>query len=123
MSYALRPSVEVGGKLAIRNLAEVKKQMRMFLSMGMRKCQLLCFVQSDGRARLFGVVTFCRKYIEQEPELVAWIREEGQRIKRPNDMLFVRIDDAAERKYVVGVLDQPKRRVLSLPMRQKMGLH
>lgn len=122
-SLAERPSIEVGGKLAVRNLPEVKAQLKRWLSLGFRRCQLLCFVQADGRATLLNVVAFCRENIEREPDLVGWIRDEGMRIKNDRDMVFVRIDDAAARKYTVGILDQPKRRVLSLPTAKAMGFH
>jgi hypothetical protein len=121
--YLLRPNVEVGGKLAIRNVAEVKAQLQRWLSLGFRKAQLLCFVQHDGRATLLNIVAFCREHIGTEPDLVGWIRDEGKRIKSDRDMVFVRVDDAKTRSYTVGILDQPKRKVLSVPMRHKLGLH
>jgi hypothetical protein len=112
-----KPSIEVGGKLSIRNLPEVKAHLRRWISLGFKKCQLLCFIDRDHRAQLFPVVVFCRKYIELEPDLVGWIRDEGNRIKNAGDMVFVRVDDADSRSYQVGILDQPKRRVVSIPSR------
>lgn len=120
--YLLKPALEVGGKLAIRNVTEVRQSLRHWLKMGLKRCQLICFVSADKRAQLFSVVAFCRKYIETEPELVGWIRDEGGRITSDRDMLYVVVEDAESRKYSVGILDQPKRRVLSLPTRA-MGLH
>lgn len=121
--YLLKPSLEVGGKLGIRNVAEVKAQLQRWLSLGFRKAQLLCFVNADGRAVLLNIVAFCREHIASEPDLIGWIRDEGKRIKSDRDMVFVRVDDAATRTYTVGVLDQPQRRVLSVPTRKKLGLH
>lgn len=113
-----RPTYEVGGKLAVKNLHAVSIELRKALRAGFKKRELMVWRGHDSNARLFLVAGFVVKHMTDEPDLCGdlldryeWLRANGY----DGDMLYVSILDPETRKYEVGFLDQPKRTTHSIP--------
>lgn len=114
----VRPAVEVGGKLACTNLREIRMELVHALKAGFKKRELLVFRQHDGRCKMFFLAGFCARFIDQEPDMVGELLERGQWLAEhglDRDMLYVSVVDKETRRYEIGVLDQPTRRVHSTP--------
>lgn len=116
---AWRPTYDVGGKLAVKNVHAIGIELRRALKAGYKKRELLVWRGIDGMARLFLVAGFVAKYQLTEPDICGdvldrykWLQDNAY----DRDMIYVNILDPATRKYEVGMLDQPKRVTHSVSM-------
>lgn len=109
---SIRPMVEVGGKLAVRNLHQVRAELIKALQAGFKKRELMVFRQATGDAKLFMIAGFAAKYVSEYPDMVGELLERGQWLAdhgKDRDMLYVNVTDAESGTYEIGFLDQPKR--------------
>jgi len=120
---AWRPTFEVGGKLAVKNLHATSIELRKALRAGFKKRELMVWRAADSNCRIFLVAGFVAAHQLREPDLCGDLLDRYEFLqtkakidpKFDNEMLYVSILDTATRRYEVGFLDQPKRAVHSTP--------
>lgn len=118
---AWRPTFEVGGKLAVKNLHATGIELRKALRAGFKKRELMVWRAADSNCRIFLVAGFIAAHLKREPDLCGDLLDRYTFLqdkakldpKFDGEMLYVSITDPETRSYEVGFLDQPKRAVHS----------